>query len=75
MKPAEAIYTLLDRTRCSQMQLAKQLGYSTQSAVQNRLRQKTMGVDIFQRMMDAFGYEVVVRPRGSTDPSEEMIIE
>lgn len=47
MKPAEAIYTLLDRTRCSQMQLAKQLGYSTQSAVQNRLRQKTMGVDIW----------------------------
>lgn len=75
MSPSEIIYTLLDKTRCSQMQLAKQLGYSTQSAVQNRLRQKTMGVDIFQRMMDAFGYEIVVRPRGSTDPSEEMIVE
>lgn len=72
MGPSKIIYALLDKTRCSQMQLAKQLGYSTQSAVQNRLRQKTMGVDIFQRMMDAFGYEIVVRPRDSTDPADEM---
>lgn len=72
MTPSSVICTLLGKARWSQMRLAKQLGYSTQSAVSNRLHQKSMTVASFNKMLSAFGYEIVVRPRGSTDPADEM---
>lgn len=72
MMPSSIIYTLLGKAGWSQMRLATQLGYSTQSAVSNRLHQKSMTVVSFNKMLSAFGYEIVVRPRGSTDPADEM---
>ena len=74
MTPSSIIYTLLGRAGWSQRQFAKQMGYKTASGISNRLQQDSMGVALFARMLDAFGYEIVVRPRGSTDPADEMKI-
>ena len=72
MTQTSIIYTLLKKAGWSQMQFAEQLGYSTQSAVSNRLHQKSMTVVSFNKMLAAFGYELIVRPRGSTNPADEM---
>lgn len=75
MTPSEAIRKLLDQTGATQVQLAKQIGLKGQSSISSRLSRGQMNMSTFMLMLGAFGYEIVVRPRGSTDPSEEMIIE
>jgi hypothetical protein len=51
------------------MELAKKLGYKTQSGVGNALsRENGMRVDVFVKMMNAMGYDVVVR-RGKDEMS------
>lgn len=75
MKPSEAIHCLLDQAGATQAQLAKQIGLKGHSSVSSRLSRGNMNMNTFMLMLGAFGYEIVVRPRGSTDPSEEMIIE
>jgi hypothetical protein len=46
----------------TQMELANKLGYKTQSGVGNALsRENGMRVDVFVKMMNAMGYDVVVR--------------
>jgi hypothetical protein len=46
----------------TQMELANKLGYKTQSGVGNALsRENGMRVDVFVKMMNAMGFDVVVR--------------
>lgn len=46
----------------TQANLAAKLGYKTQSGVGNALsRENGMRVDVFVKMMNAMGYDVVVR--------------
>lgn len=53
-----------DNSPISQSQLARKMGVKTQQAVFNMLKAKNgMRVDNFVKMMNALGYDVVVRER------------
>lgn len=70
MKCEEVIRAAMKADGISQANLAAKMNYSTQSAVGNALARKTnMKVDMFIKMMNAMGYDVIVR-RGK----EEMMV-
>lgn len=62
MKSNEAIRAVMSTDGITQANLAAKLGYKTQSGVGNALsRENGMRVDVFVKMMNAMGYDVVVR--------------
>ena len=70
MKSNEVVRAAMKADGISQANLAAKLNYKTQSGVGNALgRENGMRVDVFVKMMNAMGYDVVVR-RGK----EEMTV-
>lgn len=62
MKSNEAVRAVMTTDGITQANLAAKLGYKTQSGVGNALsRENGMRVDVFVKMMNAMGYDVVVR--------------
>ena len=62
MKSNDVVRTVMSADGITQMELANKLGYKTQSGVGNALsRENGMRVDVFVKMMNAMGYDVVVR--------------
>ena len=62
MKSNEVVRSVMTADGITQMELANKLGYKTQSGVGNALsRENGMRVDVFIKMMNAMGYDVVVR--------------
>lgn len=62
MKSNEVVRAVMSADGITQMELANKLGYETQSGVGNALSRKNgMRVDVFVKMMNAMGYDVVVR--------------
>lgn len=62
MKSNEAVRAVMSTDGITQANLAAKLGYKTQSGVGNALsRENGMRVDVFVKMMNAMGYDVVVR--------------
>ena len=62
MKSNEAVRTVMSADGITQANLAAKMGYKTQSGVGNALsRENGMRVDVFVKMMNAMGYDVVVR--------------
>lgn len=62
MKSNEAIRAVMSSDGITQANLAAKLGYKTQSGVGNALsRENGMRVDVFVKMMNAMGYDVIVR--------------
>lgn len=62
MKSNEAVRTVMANDGITQANLAAKMGYKTQSGVGNALsRENGMRVDVFVKMMNAMGYDVVVR--------------
>ena len=70
MKSNEVIRSAMKTDGISQANLAARIGYKNQSGVGNALgRENGMRVDVFVKMMNAMGYDVVVR-RGK----DEMVV-
>ena len=70
MKSNEVVRAAMKADGISQANLAAKLNYKTQSGVGNALgRENGMRVDVFVKMMNAMGYDVIVR-RGK----EEMTV-
>lgn len=62
MKSNEVVRTVMSTDGITQANLAAKLGYKTQSGVGNALsRENGMRVDVFVKMMNAMGYDVIVR--------------
>ena len=62
MKSNEVVRAVMTTDGITQANLASKLGYKTQSGVGNALsRENGMRVDVFVKMMNAMGYDVVVR--------------
>ena len=62
MKSNEVVRAVMTSDGITQMELARTLGYKTQSGVGNALsRDNGMRVDVFVKMMNAMGYDVIVR--------------
>ena len=69
MKSNEVVRAVMANDGITQMELANKLGYKTQSGVGNALsRENGMRVDVFVKMMNAMGYDVIVR-RGKDEMS------
>lgn len=69
MKSNEVVRAVMSADGITQMELANKLGYETQSGVGNALSRKNgMRVDVFVKMMNAMGYDVIVR-RGKDEMS------
>lgn len=68
MKPGDIVKEALKTMGWSQKALAKQAGYGEEkhTSVSNRINNHTMKVDTFVRLLNAMGYELVVR---STSPN------
>lgn len=62
MKSNEVVRAVMSADGITQMELANKLGYKTQSGVGNALsRENGMRMDVFVKMMNAMGYDVIVR--------------
>jgi antitoxin component HigA of HigAB toxin-antitoxin module len=70
MKSNEVVRAAMSADGMTQANLAAKMGYKTQSGIGNALsRENGMRVDVFVKMMNAMGYDVVVR-RGK----DEMVV-
>lgn len=70
MKSNEVIRAAMKADGMTQANLAEKCKYKTQSGIGNALsRENGMRVDVFVKMMNAMGYDVVVR-RGK----DEMVV-
>lgn len=74
MTPSELIYKLLKETNTLQSDLAKALGYKSPAVISNRLNRDGMTTKSFLEMVDALGYEIVVRPKVVEDVKTEITI-
>lgn len=74
MKPNDVVYSLLKDTNTTQGALAHLIGKASAAAVSNRLNRNAMGVDAFVEMVNALGYEIVVRSKEPTDVRTEYIV-
>lgn len=62
MKSNEAVRAVMSADGITQTNLAAKMGYKTQSGIGNALsRENGMRVDVFVKMMNAMGYDVIVR--------------
>ena len=65
MNEIEAVKFLMKSKHVSNAVLADKLGYTTASAVSNRLQSKTMTVETLLKLLDALGCELIVRDKSS----------
>lgn len=75
MTPSEIVYKMLKDTNTTQTELARRLGVRSQGSISNRLtRSKSMTVENFIAMVDALGYEMVIRPKVMGDVRVEIVV-
>ena len=67
MSPNEIIKKAMSETNTTQLELAKRLGYVTQSAISSKLKADKLDTIAFVKMLDVMGYTVnVVSKDGDT---------
>lgn len=62
MKASEAIRKILIESGVTQAQLAKQIGLKGHSSVSSCLSRGQMNMNTFMLMLEACGYELIIRP-------------
>ena len=72
MNSTDIVYMLLERKGWSQAKLSKELGYSSPGTLSNKLRRGNMTVETLNAILDAMGYEMVLRPK--VVPADEIIV-
>lgn len=74
MNHTEVIKAIMKDTKATQDDLARQIGATSQSVISQRIRYKTIGIVPLLEMLDALGYEIVVRESyGEYQPGEYPI--
>ena len=58
----------------NQTVLAEKCGYATQSAISNKVNGKSLRVDTFAKILDAMGYEIVVKSKSSNSNKNQWKI-
>ena len=74
MKEADIIRAVMKETGTTQVTLTELLGYGHQSSVSGRINSPRMSVERFSAMIDAMGYEVVVREKQPVTGSEWVVL-
>ena len=72
--------TLMDGKRYTQTLMAEELSKAqgkkvTTAAINDRLKNENMKIVSIIEMLDVLGYEVVVKPKSSSDKRESYIVE
>lgn len=73
MEDTDIVKAVMKETGTTQVALTQLLGYANQSAVSGRLNSRGLGVERFVSMLEAMGYEVVVRKIVKRDGSEDEV--
>ena len=74
MTEKDIIKMLIRELGWTQLMLAQSLGYNTQSAIGNRLRDSNgMRVDSLVRILDKMGYELVIRSKAKQNRNSWII--
>ena len=74
MTEKDIIKILIRELGWTQLMLAQSLGYNTQSAIGNRLRDSNgMRVDSLVRILDKLGYELVIRSKAKQNRNSWII--
>ena len=58
----------------NQQLLAEKCGYKSQSAISNKVNGKSLRVDTFAKILDAMGYEIVVKSKSSNSNKNQWKI-
>lgn len=61
MHHSDVILFLMKEEGFRQIDLAKQIGAKSQSVISERINYKTIGIKPLLELLDAMGYEIVVR--------------
>lgn len=72
MNSSDIVRTLLERKGWTQGQLSRALGYSSPGTMSNKLRRGNMTMDTFLSILDAVGYEMVLRPK--VVPEDDIVV-
>ena len=72
MNSSDIVRTLLDRKGWTQGQLSRALGYSSPGTISNMLRRGNMTMDTFLSILDAVGYEMVIRKKEI--PEDDIVV-
>ena len=59
----------------NQQVLAEKCGYKSQSAISNKVNGKSLRVDTFAKILDAMGYEIVVKSKSSNSNKNQWKID
>lgn len=74
MNHTEVIKAVMADTGATQSDLAKQIGAKSQSVISERINHKNISIKALLELLDAVGYEVVVRESyGEYKPGEYPI--
>ena len=72
MNSTDIVRMLLDRKGWTQGQLSKALGYSSPGTLSAKLKRGNMTFGTFVRILDAVGYEMVLRPK--VVPEDDIVV-
>lgn len=73
MTGSEIVTEVMHRSQINQTQLAKLVGFKNQSNVSEALK-RDIKISVFQRMIDALGYEVVIQKKKPGKRPEGQIV-
>lgn len=74
MDTKQAVKKILKNENTTQKELAKKLGYAYATGVSTLLAKNNPTVDKLIRILDAIGYEIVLRPKNGTNKVSRSVI-
>lgn len=74
MKTKQAIKKILKQEHMTQKVLSEKMGYARPSSLNTVLRANNPKIETLVNIMDALGYEVVLRPKNGSDKVARSVI-
>ena len=74
MKTKQAIKKILKQEHMTQKVLSEKMGYARPSNLNTVLRANNPKIETLVNIMDALGYEVVLRPKNGSDKVSRSVI-
>ena len=74
MNDKQIVKAALTRTGTSQAELSGRIGYANKTSLATMLcRQSTLRMDVLYKILDALGFEIVIRPKNKADKTEWLL--
>lgn len=76
MNDKQIVKAALARTGTSQAALSSKIGYANKTSLATMLsRQSTLRMDVLHKILDALGFEIIIRPKNRADKTEWALSE